>query len=67
MEVAGGSTTHMCALLNYMKAKLPNVYKNMKYYLLTDDTYFKPLAIPEAFADKVYTVDIVPLLSATNE
>ena len=62
MEVAGGSTTHMCAMLNYMKAKLPNVYKNMKYYLLTDDTYFKPLASPEAFADKVFTVDIVSSL-----
>ena len=56
----------MCAMLSYMKAKLPNVYKNMKYYRLTDDTYFKPLAIPEAFAGKVFTVDIVSSLSRSH-
>ena len=59
MEVANGSTTHLCAMLAYMKEKLPNVYKNMKYYLLTDDVYFKPLSVPEEFADKVHIQDIV--------
>lgn len=46
-------------MLAYMKEKLPNVYKNMKYYLLTDDVYFKPLSVPEEFADKVHIQDIV--------
>lgn len=66
MEVANGSTTNLCAMLTYMKEKLPNVYKNMKYYLLTDDTYFKPLPIPEEFSEKVYIQDIVYIITSTD-
>lgn len=59
MELASGSTTNLTAFLSYTKKKLPNVYKNMKYYLLVDDVYFKPLSIPEEFAEKVIIKDIV--------
>ena len=63
MEVASGSTTNLSVFLSYMKKKLPNVYKNMKYYLLVDDVYFKPLSIPEEFAEKVIIKDIVYTVS----
>lgn len=59
MEVANGSTTNLTAFLSFMKNKLPNVYKNMKYYLLVDNVYFKPLPIPEEFSEKVIVKDIV--------
>ena len=37
-ELGNGSSTNLCALLNYMKTKMPNVYKYMHYYVLTDES-----------------------------
>ena len=68
-EVAKGSVTNMKAILSYYKSKLPNVYKTLRYYYLTDESsfpslhirsvYFKPLSIPDEFADKVQLYSIV--------
>lgn len=37
MEVSSGSSTNMKNILTYIKTKVPNVYKNVRYYLLTDE------------------------------
>ena len=37
MELSSGSTTNMKNILSYMKKKVPNVYKNLHYYVLTDE------------------------------
>ena len=36
-ELGNGSNTNLKSVMNYMKTKVPNVYKNMKYYVLTDE------------------------------
>lgn len=68
-ELGNGSSTNLCALLNYMKTKMPNVYKNMHYYVLTDEldcvsllsisVYFSSAPIPEEVAEKVTVKSIV--------
>ena len=78
-EVAKGSVTNMKAILSYYKSKFPNVYKTLRYYFLTDEwsfpflsiysVYFKPLSIPDEFADKVQLYSIVlaqPFLSLSS-
>lgn len=83
LEVAKGSITNMKAILSYYKAKFPNVYKTLRYYYLTDEypfssppmrsVYFKPLSIPDEFAEKVQLYSIVvpppstPLLAGQGE
>lgn len=42
-EVAKGSVTNMKAILSYYKSKLPNVYKTLRYYYLTDESSFPSL------------------------
>lgn len=37
MELSSGSSTNMKNILTHMKAKVPNVFKNVRYYLLTDE------------------------------
>ena len=36
-ELGNGSNTNLKSVMNYMKTKVPNVYKNMNYYVLTDE------------------------------
>ena len=72
-ELGNGSSTNLCALLNYMKTKMPNVYKNMHYYVLTDEcaccsvlktsVYFSSAPIPEEYAEKVVVKSIVVAFS----
>ena len=37
MELSTGSITNMRAILSYMKSKVPNVYKSIRYYMLVDE------------------------------
>lgn len=72
MEVSSGSSTNMKNILTYLKTKVPNVYKNVRYYLLTDEyeslhqfkhsVYFRPVDLPEEFADKIVVQSIVCFL-----
>lgn len=75
-ELGNGSSTNLCALLNYMKTKMPNVYKNMRYYVLTDEfgcdfkfrnsLYFSSAPIPEEYAEKVVVKSIVLAFSSPH-